>query len=64
MTTRTNQQNAQLLNVFALLAPQLLEGPYPMLIHGFEEASATFTTKCKWGIRKTTLVGRQIWYWG
>lgn len=40
VTGQTNNPPAQLLNVFALIAPQLREGVYPMLVHGFEEASA------------------------
>ena len=58
VTTRTNQQNAQLLNVFALLAPQLLEGPYPMLIHGFEEASAGIHHQVQVGNSQNN-IGRQ-----
>ena len=58
VTTRTNQQSAQLLNVFALIAPQLLEGPYPMLVHGFEEASASIHHQVQVGNSQND-IGRQ-----
>lgn len=40
VTTEQQRQARQQLDVFALIAPQLREGFYPSLVHGFEQASA------------------------
>src|SRR5690606_3192507 len=40
VTTEQQRQSRQQQDVFALIAPQLREGLYPSLVHGFEQATA------------------------
>ena len=40
VTTTQQRQAKQQLDTFALIAPQLREGMYPSLVHGFEQAGA------------------------
>jgi GntR family transcriptional regulator, arabinose operon transcriptional repressor len=42
VTTDQQRQSRQQLDLFALIAPQLRQGFYPSLVHGFEQASAGF----------------------
>jgi len=41
VTTSQQRKSREQLDTFALIAPQLREGIYPSLVHGFEQASAT-----------------------
>ena len=41
VSTEQKRQSRQQLDVFALIAPELREGFYPSLVHGFEQTSAT-----------------------
>jgi GntR family transcriptional regulator, arabinose operon transcriptional repressor len=42
VTTDQQRQSRQQLDLYALIAPQLREGFYPSLVHGFEQACAGF----------------------
>jgi GntR family transcriptional regulator, arabinose operon transcriptional repressor len=42
VTTNQQRQSKQQLDLFALIAPQLRQGFYPSLVHGFEQACSGF----------------------
>jgi DNA-binding LacI/PurR family transcriptional regulator len=58
VTFHAAQQSMRRVNVFALIAPRLLEDPYPALIHGFEEEGAALHHQIQVGNSKND-IGRQ-----